>query len=60
MNGAPTLLPMRSKERTPFGERLFQARKAARLTQPKLAALAGMGVRAFFRLRVSTVSPFVG
>lgn len=32
----------RQKERTPFGERLHQARKAAKLTQPQLAKAAGM------------------
>lgn len=42
MNGAPTLFGMRPKERTPFGARLFEARKAAKLTQPKLAAMVGM------------------
>lgn len=42
MSGGFTLFSMRKKERTPFGERLFRARKEAKLTQPKLAALAGM------------------
>lgn len=32
----------RQKERTPFGQRLSDARKAAKLTQVKLAELAGM------------------
>lgn len=33
---------MRKRERTPFGERLYQARKEAKLTQARLAELAGM------------------
>lgn len=33
---------MRDKERTPFGERLYQARKHAKLTQPQLAGKVGL------------------
>lgn len=43
INGCPTLDDMaRQKQRTPFGERLFTARKKAKLTQVKLAKAAGM------------------
>jgi phage repressor protein C with HTH and peptisase S24 domain len=37
-----TLNGMLPRERTPFGQRLHEARKAAKLTQPELAKLAGM------------------
>lgn len=40
MNGRLTLPDM--KERSPFGERLFQARTHAKLTQAQLAAAAGV------------------
>lgn len=42
IDGRPTLRTMREKERTPFGQRLFEARMGAGLTQPQLATLAGM------------------
>lgn len=42
MDGIPTLGFMREKVRSPFGERLFQARTRAGLTQPQLAKAAGM------------------
>lgn len=41
-SGKPTLVAMRKKARTAFGERLKQAREAKKLTQPQLAKLAGV------------------
>jgi transcriptional regulator with XRE-family HTH domain len=44
INGFPTLFTMkRERVRTDFGQRLFDARKGARLTQSALAKLVGMG-----------------
>jgi transcriptional regulator with XRE-family HTH domain len=40
IGGEPTLTDMR--ERTPFGERLYMARTHAKLSQTRLAELAGM------------------
>lgn len=42
IDGSLTLAPMRERERSPFGDRLFQARKHAKLTQPQLASAVGM------------------
>lgn len=39
----PTLPPMREKERSEFGWRLYEARKRAGLTQVELAKRAGFG-----------------
>lgn len=35
-------MEMRDKERTPYGQRLFDARKATGLTQPKVAVILGI------------------
>lgn len=42
MSGIHTLSRMRESKRSEFGERLFQARMRAKLTQPELAADVGM------------------
>jgi transcriptional regulator with XRE-family HTH domain len=41
-NGVPTLSDMRERERTPYAQRLVEARKRAGLSQPQLAKLVGM------------------
>lgn len=42
INGCPIVGFVTKKERTPFGERLHQARKHAGLTQPQLSKAVGM------------------